>query len=542
MADEAQQFTDEVLIPLGERHALQNKFNWEAMKRMAERGWFGALVPQKYGGHFEEWGVTGAAILNEEAARAGVAGPLGTTMFGSATQLVHNGSEAQKAKWLPPMLRGELLGCITMTEPYAGSDIASIESTAVCNGDHYMINGKKRFQTTAAAADLYLCYFRTSSKPEDRAAYRHLTAFAVEKGTPGFHVEKINDIIGMFGNYNGNLTFDDARVPVFNRLGQEGDGWKIMMGGLNVERILNAAPIVGAMRECIRYTQQHLERRLQFGRPTGDIATNQAKLADMISNLYLSRLVMYYAAYCADLGRDVPVEAAVSKLFAADSLMEMAIEAIQCMGGNGVQKIYPLTRIMQDAKLSQIAAGTSEVLKLLIYRQGTKRMKEDLKVPRRAVDPELNVPLPVAKPLPKKRASSAMDVLETLAENYRINPGLHMTMDDVRECIEISDAELVTFLETLEARGDAGLYRNPRRHCPRQGYLNGSSESPRTGLLPLYSPMGGSRRYVLVVRKSVHYNLRFFLTIHNGYLPVLRHTKVSSRINHINSMCSAICF
>jgi alkylation response protein AidB-like acyl-CoA dehydrogenase len=459
LADSAKQFTDEVLIPIGERNALKNKFNWEAVKLMAEQGWFGALVPKKYGGHLEDWGVTGAAILNEEAARACVVGPLGTTMFGSATQLVHNGSEEQKAKWLPPMIRGELLGCITMTEPYAGSDIASIESTAVRDGDTYIINGKKRFQTTVAAADLYLCYFQTSNKPEDRKAYRHLTAFAVEKGTPGFHVEKVNDIIGMFANYNGNLTFDNARVPVFNRLGQEGDGWKIMMGGLNVERILNAAPIVGMTRECIRYAKQHLERRLQFGRPIGEIATNQAKLADMISKFYLGRLVLYYAAYSADLGRDVPIEAAVSKLFAADSLMETAIEAIQCMGGNGALKIYPLHRIMQDAKLSQIAAGTSEVLKLLIYRQGTKRMKDDLKVPQRVVDPEMNVPLPVGKPLPRIPAGDEKDVLAILAENYRVNPGLHMTLEDIKEFIEISDADLVKFLESLEAQGNAGLYR-----------------------------------------------------------------------------------
>ncbi|MBW2561398.1 MAG: acyl-CoA/acyl-ACP dehydrogenase [Deltaproteobacteria bacterium] len=462
LAEDAKKFTDEVLMPIGMRSTLTNTFSWEAIKLMADEGWFGALVPKEYGGHFEEWGVTGAAILNEEAARAGMAGPLGTTMFGSATQLLHNGNDAQKEKWLRPMAKGELLGCIVMTEPYAGSDIASIESTAVCDGDDYIINGKKRFQTTIAAADLYLCYFQTSNKPEDRAAYRHLSAFVVEKGSPGFHVEKINDLYGMRGNYNGNLTFDDARIPVFNRLGEEGEGWKIMMGGLNVERILNAAPIVGSMRECIRYAQQHLKRRLQFGRPTGDITTNQFKLSDMISKLYLSRLVMYYASYCADLGRKVPVEAAVSKLYASDSLMEMAIEAIQCMGGHGVLRIYPLERIMQGAKLSQIAAGTSEVLKLLIYRQGTRRMKEDLKVPQRIVDPELKVPLPVGHATTKTKAESELDVLAIMAENYRVNPGLHMTMDDIKEWLDIEDVVLVEYLESLEAKGYAGLYRTRR--------------------------------------------------------------------------------
>jgi alkylation response protein AidB-like acyl-CoA dehydrogenase len=460
LAEDAKTFVDEVLMPIGARSTLMNKFSWEAMKLMAEQGWFGALVPQKYGGHFEEWGVTGAAILNEEVARSALVGPLGTTMFGSATQLVHNGNENQKRKWLPPMSKGELLGCITMTEPYAGSDIASIESTAVRDGDFYIVNGKKRFQTTIAVADLYLCYFQTSCKPEDRAAYRHLSAFVVEKGSPGFHVERINEMIGMMGNYNGSLTFNDARVPVFNLLGQEGDGWKIMVGGLNVERILNAAPILGMTRECIRYTKQHLEKRLQFGRPTGDIVTNQFKLSDMISKLYLSRLVTYYAAHCADLGRDVPIEAAVSKLYAADWLMETAIEAAQCMGGNGVMKIYPVQRIIQDAKLSQIAAGTSEVQKLLIYRQGTKRMEADLRVPRRVIDPELRMPLPVGKPLPKSAVKDETDILNVLAENYLLNPGLHMSMEDIREWLDITDEDLGKYLESLEKQNLAGLYRD----------------------------------------------------------------------------------
>jgi len=213
------------------------------------------------------------------------------------------------------------------------------------------------------------------------------------------------------------------------------------------------------MRECIRYAKQHLERRLQFGRPTGDIATNQFKLAEMISKLCLSRVMMYYSCHCIDLGREIPVEAAVSKLFAADSLMETALEAIQCMGGNGALKIYPVQRIMQDAKLTQIAAGTSEVLKLLIYRQGTKRMKDDLKAPQRMIDPDLKVPLPVGKPPARVAARSEADVLAVLAENYRVNPGLHMTMDDIREWLEASDADLKKYLEALEARGWAGLYR-----------------------------------------------------------------------------------
>lgn len=463
LAEDAKKLADEVLIPLGERDAAMEKFCYDAMKVMAEKGWFGALIPKKYGGHAEEWGTTGAAILCEEASRAGEAfGGFAVTMFGSATQIVHNGNEEQKQKWLPRIAKGELLGSITMTEPYAGSDIAAIESTAVLNGDHYIINGKKRFQTGAAAADLYMCYFLTSDKPADRANYTHLSAFVVEKGMPGFHVERFNDTMGYPGLYNCYMSYDDVKVPVSNRLGKEGEGWKIMMSGLNVERILNAAPALGPMRECIRYTQQHLERRVQFGQPTGAISTNQFKLADMIWKLYLSRLVVYYSAYCADMGKQVPVEAAISKMFASDSAMETALEAVQCMGGNGIMKIYPVERLFRDAKHAQIAAGTSEVLKLLIYRQGTKSLKNDLKVPQRAIDPKLNIPLPVGKPLPKTKAKGEADVLKVLAEDYRVNPGLHMTMEDIKEWLDISDEDLIKFLESLEKQGTAGLYRTKK--------------------------------------------------------------------------------
>ncbi len=460
LAQEAQRFTDEVLMPIGERDAMLRKFPWEGARKIAAKGWFGTLIPKKYGGRLEELGVTGAAIITEEVSRAGLVGsPLGTTMFGSATQLVHNGNEAQKEKWLPPINKGELIGCITMTEPYAGSDIAGIETTAVRQGDAYVINGKKRFQTIAAAADLYMCYFLSSATPADRKAYRHLSAFVVEKGTPGFHIERVNDTMGYDGIYNCYLTFDDARVPAFNRLGEEGDGWKIMMSGLNVERILNAAPTLGPMRESLRYAQQHLERRMQFGRPIGDIASNQAKIADMIWKLYLSRLIVYYGAHCADLGRDVPVDAAIAKMFSSEAAMQTTMEAVQCMGGNGIMKIYPVERLFRDAKHAQIAAGTTEILKLLIYRQGLRALKNDLKVPQRAIDPKIGLPLPLGTPPPRQKAGGTEDVLRVLAENYRVNPGLHMTLEDIKEWLDIADGELAAFLEQLEKEGLASLYR-----------------------------------------------------------------------------------
>ncbi len=463
LADEAKKVTDEILIPMGEKCVLKKEFPWEAVKEMAKRGWFGAQVPAKYGGHAEEWGVTGACILLEEAGRAGlVAAPLSTTMIGGIHQIIHDGTDEQKERWLPKIAKGEVLGAITMTEPYAGSDIAGIETAAVLDGDCYIVNGKKRFQTVAAAADMYMTYVRTSDNPEDVSKYRHLTALVIEKGTPGFTIEKVNDLMGLDGIYNCYLNFDNARVPVANKLGEEGNGWRVMMSGLNVERIVNAATPLSGMRESIRYTVQHLQRRIQFRRPTGDIATNQFKVADMIWKLELARLLTYYAAYCADLGRETPLEAAIAKMFNTDSGLQTAIEAIQCMGGNGVTKFYPVERIFREAKLSQIAAGTSEVLKLLIYRQGLRNLMPDLKVPPRVMDDELNVPLPLGKPLPRKVVSSEDDILMVLAENYRVNPGLHMTMEDIKELLDVSGEDLDKHLLSLEEKGLVGLYRDRR--------------------------------------------------------------------------------
>ncbi len=463
LAIEAKQVVDEILMPIGERAVWKKEFPRAGLREMARRGWFGAQIPAKYGGHAEEWGVTGSAIILEEAARAGaVARSLATTMFGGIHQITHDGTEEQRQRWLPKIARGERLGSITITEPYVGSDAASIETAAVLDGDYYIVNGRKRFQTNTAAADLYMTYVKTSDSPEDRAKYSHLTALVIEKGSPGFSVEKINELMAYDGIYNGYLSFNDARVPVANRLGKEGDGWRVLTSGLNVERILNAAPPLGLMRESIRYALQHMQRRIQFGATTGDIAINQFKIADMFWRLEMGRLMTYYAAYLADLGQETPIEAAVAKMFNTDEGFKMAADAIQIMGGNGATRFYPVERMMRDLKMNQIAAGTSEILKLLTYRQGLKRYMDDLKPPIRVIDEELGVPMPVGTPPPKKAVSSEDDILAVLAENYRVNPGLHMTMDDLKELLDVSNADLEKYLLSLEKKGLAGTYRDRR--------------------------------------------------------------------------------
>jgi hypothetical protein len=249
---------------------------------------------------------------------------------------------------------------------------------------------------------------------------------------------------------------------VENVIGGEGAGWLVMMHGLNMERSLGAAGPLGALREAIRYARMHLERRVQFGMTTGSIPVNQMKLADMYSKYQMARLLIYYSAYCSDLGLEVPIEAALCKLFISEAGFEVAVEAIQCMGGNGVMKIYPVERIMREMKLYQIAAGTSEVLRLLIYRMGNGLFAKGLEAPMRMIDPELNLPLPVGTPPQRQSAVDETAVLRLLAENYRVNPGLHMTIRDMKKFLDISDEALNGHLKGLEDKGYAALYMNKK--------------------------------------------------------------------------------
>ncbi|MCE5282496.1 MAG: acyl-CoA/acyl-ACP dehydrogenase, partial [Deltaproteobacteria bacterium] len=237
-----------------------------------------------------------------------------------------------------------------------------------------------------------------------------------------------------------------------------------MMAGLNVERTVAAATSLGGMREALSYASFHLEHRIQFGHPTVDLPTNQFKLADMITNLSMSRLLTYYTAYLFDQGGDSALYPAMLKLNNTERLMrDFVLNAIQCMGGDGVTKFYPVERIMRDAKINETAAGSNDVMRMLIYRQGLKQMAADLKVPRRVMDETLKIPMPIGKAedLPKYPATEEGG-LAALAENYRVNPGLHMTVAELKEQIPASDEEIVKILVALEGKALARLYRNSK--------------------------------------------------------------------------------
>lgn len=464
LADEVEQFVEENLHK-SYIYMWKRKFPWEILREVARRGWFGTLIPEEYGGLGKDYGVTACCILAEELSRLGTVGiAFSDTMFGGTHQIVHFGTREQKEKWLPKIARGEILTGVCVTEPYVGSDAASIETVAVRDGDEYVITGKKRFITNAGVADMYIVYARTSDKPEDVARYRHLSAFIVEKGTPGFKVERINELCGWEGGYNGYLDLDEVRVPVENRLGNEGDGWIIMMSGFNLERTVVAAGCLGSMKEAIRNAIYHTHRRVQFNTRISDLPNIQFKIADMIWRYRLSRLLVYYTAYLMDQGYQPLLDATAAKLFATESLLKIADDAIQCMGGDGWTKFYPVEAIWRSARVMPIVAGTNEIMRLILYRQGLRILEKEFKKVYRYVEPELRVPVPTGVPPQKIRKDEVTedDILKILANNYVVNPGLYMTRDDIKDRIEIDDERLDQILLSLEEKGLAKLFRDRR--------------------------------------------------------------------------------
>lgn len=461
LADEVEDFADEH-VPKAAITVRQKRFPWDIMEEVAKRGWFGILIPEKYGGLGKEYGVTACCILAEELSRLGPIGlTFSDTMFGGTHQLVHFGTEEQKEKWLPRIARGEILTGVCVTEPYVGSDAANIETVARKEGDEWVINGKKRFITNAGISEFYLVYAKTSDDPQDRRKYQHLSAFIVEKDRPGLSVERITDLSGWEGVFNGYLDFNEVRVPEENLLGKVGYGWLIMMSGFNLERTVVAAGCLGQMKEALRYAVFHTNRRVQFGVRTADIPVNQFKIADIIWRYRLSRLIVYYAAYLLDQGYQPLLDATTAKLFATESLMKISIDAIQCMGGDGWTKFYPVEEIFRSAKVMEIVAGTNEIMRLILYRQGTKMLSRNLRPPLRRMNKELKLPVPYFKtqPFVVKEDITQEDILKVLADNYVVNPGLYMTKEDIKMIMSIGDEKLDKLLLELEEKELVKLFK-----------------------------------------------------------------------------------
>jgi alkylation response protein AidB-like acyl-CoA dehydrogenase len=448
------------LMPRDAETRWTREFPWDIFEQIGEKGYAGAAIPKEYGGL--GLGATGACIAMEQLCR--LPGPgrvFGGNMLGGLRQLIEFGTEEQKKRFLPRIVKGEV-GAIVITEPFAGTDAAAIETTATREGDVYVLRGKKRYIVSAGVATRHMVYARTSNDPDDIRRYRHLTAFIVEKGLPGFTVEKINEIMGFSNIQNGVLDFDNVRIPDANRIGEEGEGWRVMTGGLNFERTLISAQAVGWLRELLCNVVPYTQRRVQFGRPTIEIPVNQFKIADLVMKTKIARLLTYYDAHLWDLGRDITIESNLAKVYNCEAALQAGLDAIQVMGGDGVTPFYPLGEIMNVAKVENIAGGTMEACRLVIFRTALRQMTEEFRMRRRVVHPDLGVPVPAMGIVERERDVDEDKLLKVLAEDYRVNPGLFMSREDLTEVLDLTPEKLDEMLLSLEKKGLAKLYRTKK--------------------------------------------------------------------------------
>lgn len=434
------------------------EFPFEIYKKIGEKKYTGAAVPKEYGGL--GLGCTGSVIVADElwSRFPGIGRIVIGNMNGGLMQLVDHGNEEQKKRLLPNIINGEL-GAVVITETTAGTDASGMTVTAEKDGEEYVLNGKKRFIVAAGVADRYFIYAVTDPSPEAVKKHRHLSAFLLHKGTPGFTCEKINEILGFENVQNGSLDLKDVRIHERDRIGEEGEGWKILMGGLNFERTNIAGTMVGLHRQLIRYIVDYPARRVQFGKPTLDIPANQDKIANVIMRTKILRDSVYATAARYDNGEDITIDASAVKGIAADLALHSANDATQVMAGDGINRFYPIQNCFELAKADHIAGGTVEACKLVVFRMAVKKMGEDTKMPRRVLDPELRVPLPTYKPVEKKEAATPESLLNLLAENYLINPGLHMTPEDIAEYL---DGDIEAAMNALLESGDASAVKNRR--------------------------------------------------------------------------------
>jgi acyl-CoA dehydrogenase len=343
----------------------QGEFPREILKKMAELGLMGITIPEKYGGSEMDFISYIIAIheISKVSATVGVILSVHTSV--GTNPILYFGTEEQKQKYVPKLASGEYLGAFCLTEPGSGSDAASLKTRAVKQGDHYILNGSKVFITNGGEADTYIVFARTDP---DETGSKGISAFIVEKDTPGFIIGKDEHKMGLHGSRTVQLTFEDAKVPAENLLGEEGKGFKIAMANLDVGRIGIAAQSLGIAEAALEHAVQYAKERQQFGKP---IAAQQGigfKLADMATSVEAAKLLTYRAAFLRANNLPCGKEASMAKLFASRTAMEVAIEAVQVFGGYGYTKDYPVERFFRDAKVCEIYEGTSEIQRFVISK------------------------------------------------------------------------------------------------------------------------------------------------------------------------------
>ncbi|WP_338544392.1 isovaleryl-CoA dehydrogenase [Pseudomonas benzopyrenica] len=356
--------TREVAPRAGEIDA-SNSFPMDLWRTFGDLGLLGITVDEEYGG--SGLGYLAHAVVMEEISRgsASVALSYGAHSNLCVNQIHRNGTTEQKARYLPRLVSGEHVGALAMSEPNAGSDVVSMKLRAERRGDRFVLNGSKTWITNGPDAHTYVIYAKT--EPEQGA--HGITAFIVERDWSGFSRGSKFDKLGMRGSNTCELFFDDVEVPEDNVLGQVNGGVKVLMSGLDYERVVLAGGPVGIMQACLDVVLPYIHDRRQFGQSIGEFQLIQGKVADLYTGLNASRAYLYAVAQACDRGETTRKDAAGVILYTAEKATQMALEAIQILGGNGYINEYPTGRLLRDAKLYEIGAGTSEIRRMLIGRE-----------------------------------------------------------------------------------------------------------------------------------------------------------------------------
>ena len=365
LRDTVRSFSSDRIAPLAEEIDRTNTFPRHLWPELGALGLLGVTVEEEYGG--SGLGYLEHVVAMEEVSRgsASVGLSYGAHSNLCVNQIRRNGSEEQKRRYLPKLISGEHVGALAMSEAGSGSDVVSMKLKAEKRGSRYVLNGTKMWITNAPHADTLVVYAKT----DPGAGPRGITAFLIEKGFKGFKTAQKLDKLGMRGSDTAELIFEDCEVPEENVLGREGEGVRILMSGLDYERAVLAAGSVGIMQSCLDIVLPYLHDRKQFGQPIGEFQLMQGKLADMYVTLSTARAYTYAVAKACDRGQTTRKDAAGAILYAAEKGVWMALEAIQCLGGNGYINDYPTGRLLRDAKLYEIGAGTSEIRRWLIGRE-----------------------------------------------------------------------------------------------------------------------------------------------------------------------------
>ena len=365
LRDHVYNFSQGEIAPLADKADKNNSFPNELWPKLGAMGLLGVTVGEQYGG--SDMGYLAHVIAMEEVSRAsaGMGLSYGAHSNLCVNQIHKNGSDVQKQTYLPKLVSGEHIGALAMSEPNAGSDVVSMKLRADKRGDVYVLNGSKMWITNGPDAHTFVVYAKTDVS----AGAKGMTAFIVERGTPGFTQAQKLDKLGMRSSNTCELVFQDCEVPQENILGQEGSGARVLMSGLDYERVVLSGGPLGIMQACMDLVVPYIHDRKQFGQSIGEFQLVQGKVADMYTQMNAARAYVYAVARSCDRGETTRKDSAGAILYSAELATKMALDAIQLLGGNGYINEFPAGRLLRDAKLYEIGAGTSEIRRMLIGRE-----------------------------------------------------------------------------------------------------------------------------------------------------------------------------